>query len=132
MAENFRLVSDRVRYNAKRAIEEAPEGYVVKIAAETRRDAQNRKLHPMCQDCINQTERFKGYSMEDVKLTFMNALRGEMKLLPVLEGQGMFPVGSKTSELTVAQFSALVEIIYEWGARNGVRWSEPVNLDRAA
>lgn len=123
--QTIKLVGDRQREYAKRQIDAAPAGYVVKIAAETRRDAQNRKLHPMIQDCIDQTERFAGYSMEDAKLTFMAALRSEMKFLPVLEGQGSFPVGSKTSTLTVEQFSGLVDVIYDWGGRNGVRWSKP-------
>jgi hypothetical protein len=124
-AQTVRLVGESQRNYAHRLIDSAPAGWVMKLAAETRRDAQNRKLHPMIQDCINQTERFKGYSMEDAKLTFMNALRSEMRFLPSLEGQGAFPVGSKTSTLTVEQFSGLIEVISEWGARNGVRWSEP-------
>ncbi len=124
-AESVRLVGPRQRAYARSLIDKAPDGYVVKIAAETRREAQNRKLHPMCQDCINQTARFAEYSMEDIKLTFMNALRGEMKFLPMLEGQGAFPVGSKTSDLTVEQFSGLVDLVYEWGGRNGVKWTGP-------
>lgn len=130
-AESIRLIGDTQRAYAKRMIDAAPKGYVVKIAAETRRDAQNRKLHPMCQDCIDQTERFRGYTMEDVKLTFMQALRSELRCLPELEGQGFFPVGQKTSELTVEQFSGLIEIIYEWGARHSVRWSEPRKMEAA-
>lgn len=125
-SQHVRLVGPRQREYAKQAIDAVPDGWVVKIAAETRRDAQNRKLHPMIQDCINQTERFAGYTMEDAKLTFMAALRQELRFLPVLEGQGSFPVGSKTSVLSVEQFSGLIELIYEWGSRNGVKWSEPV------
>ncbi len=124
-AETIRLAGPSQRAYAKQVVDNAPAGYVVKVAAETRRNGQNRKLHPMCQDLIDQTERFAGYSMEDVKVTFMHALRQELKFLPVLEGQGSFPVGSKTSELTVDQFAGLVELLYEWGARHGVRWSEP-------
>jgi len=37
----------------------------------------------------------------------------------------MFPVGLRSSTLTVEQFSGLVELIYAYGAKHGVVWSEP-------
>lgn len=110
---------------AKRLIDEAPAGYVVKIGEEIRRDAQNRKLWPMLADIRKQVDGMDRYTADDIKLRFLNALGAEMRFLPELEGGGMFPVGLKSSTLTVAQFSALVELIYEYGARHGVVWSEP-------
>jgi hypothetical protein len=124
-AKQIRLVGDTQRAYAKRQIDEAPAGYVVKIGAETRRDAQNRKLWPMLQDIQRQVPGFDTFAMEDIKHRFMNALGTEMRFLPELEGQGMFPVGMKTSTLTVAQFSGLVELIYAFGAKHGVVWSDP-------
>ena len=55
-----------------------------------------------------------------------------MRFLPALEGEGMFPVGLRSSTLTVQQFSALVELIYAFGAKHDVRWSEPHPLKDAA
>ena len=110
---------------AHRLIDEAPAGYVMKLGEETRRDAQNRKLWPMLGDIRKQVEGMDRYTADDIKLRFLNALGAEMRFLPELEGGGMFPVGLKSSTLTVAQFSALVELIYEYGARHGVVWSEP-------
>ena len=124
-AQYVRLVGDTQRAFAKRVIDAAPAGYVVKIAAETRRDAQNRKLWPMLQDIQRQVPGFAEFSTEDIKHRFMNALGTEMRFLPALEGQGQFPVGLRTSTLTVEQFSGLVELIYAFGAKHGVRWSEP-------
>lgn len=124
-AETVRLVGDTQRAYARKLIDEAPAGYVVKIAAETRRDAQNRKLWPMLADIQRQVPGFEMSPTEDIKLRFLNALGTEMRFLPVLEGQGAFPVGMKSSTLTVEQFSGLVELLYEFGARHGVRWSEP-------
>jgi hypothetical protein len=49
-----------------------------------------------------------------------------LRFLPELEGQGMFPVGLRSSTLTVEQFSGLVELIYAFGAKHNVRWSEPI------
>ena len=125
-AQSIRLVGDTQRAFAKRCIDAAPAGYVVKIAAEARRDAQNRKLWPMIADIQRQVPGMETFSAEDIKLRFMNALGTEMRFLPALEGQGMFPVGMRSSTLTVQQFSALVELLYKFGAEHGVQWSEPV------
>lgn len=119
-----RLIGPTQRAYAKRLIDGADDGYVVKIAAETRRDIQNRKLWAMLKDVQDQVPGFETYSTEDIKHRFMNALGTEMRFLPELEGQGMFPVGMRSSTLTVAQFSALVELIYAFGAKHDVRWSE--------
>lgn len=120
------LVGDTQRAYAKRLIDGADRGYVMKLGAETRRDAQNRKLWPMLKDIQQQVPGFEIYSTEDIKFRFLNALGTEMRFLPALENEGVFPVGMKSSTLTVAQFSALVELIYQFGAKHGVRWSEPV------
>lgn len=124
-AQSIRLVGPTQREHAKRVIDAAPDGYVAKIAAETRRDAQNRKLWPMLADIRAQVPGFDAYSADDIKLRFLNALGVEMRFLPALEGAGAFPVGLRSSTLTVEQFSGLVELLYEFGARHGVKWSEP-------
>ena len=124
-SQMIHLVGDRQRAYARRVIDAAPLGYVVKIAAETRRDAQNRKLWPMIADLRRQVPEMGLYSPNDTKLRLLNALGTEMRFLPVLEGQGMFPVGERSSLLTVEQFSGLLEILYAYGAKHGVEWSEP-------
>lgn len=123
-SKTIRLVGDSQRAYAKQMIDAAPAGYVVKIAAETRRDAQNRKLWPMIADLQRQVPGFDQFSAEDIKLRLLNALGVEMRFLPALEGQGMFPVGMRSSTLTVEQFSGLIELIYALGAKHNVRWSE--------
>jgi len=132
MAETIRLVGPRQREFAKQQIDAAPDGYVMKLGAETRRDAQNRKLWPMLKDIQDQVPGFETHSTEDIKLRFLNALGTEMRFLPTLEGEGIFPVGLKSSTLTVKQFSGLVELLYKFGAERDVRWSEPTTERRAA
>jgi len=129
-AQSVRLIGETQRAYARRLIDMAPPGYVVRIAKETRRDAQNRKLWPMLTDLQKQVPEMAGFTTDDIKLRFLNALGAEMRFLPALENQGMFPVGLKSSLLTVEQFTGLIELIYEYGARKGVRWSEPT--ERAA
>lgn len=127
----IRLLGDTQRAYAHRVIDQAPAGYVVKVAAETRRDAQNRKLWPMLKDLQQQVPDCARFSTEDAKFRFLNALGTEMRFLPTLANEGMFPVGMKSSTLTVGQFSGLVELIYEYGGQNDVRWSEPRLADAA-
>lgn len=125
MAKTIRLVGDTQRAYAHRCVEEAPLGHVVKIAEETRRDAQNRKLWPMIKDIQDQVAGMEIYSAEDMKLRFMDALGSELRFLPKLEGAGMFPVGARSSELTVQQFSGLIELLFKFGAEHGVQWTDP-------
>jgi hypothetical protein len=122
---SVRLVGDTQRAYAKRLIDGADHGFVMKLGAETRRDAQNRRLWPMLGDLQKQVPGFATYSTEDIKFRFLNALGVEMRFLPALEGEGMFPVGMKSSTLTVAQFSGLIELIFAFGAKHNVQWSEP-------
>lgn len=128
MSRFVRLVGDVQRQYAKRLIDEAETGDVVKIGAETRRDAQNRKLWAMLRDLQQQVPGLAEYTTDDIKLRFLNALGVEMRYLPALEGQGMFPVALRSSTLTVQQFAALIELIYAYGAKHDVTWSEPESL----
>ena len=125
MAETVRLVGPTQRAYAHRIIDEAPDGHVVKLAAETRRDAQNRKMHAMIKDIRRCDPGMRQYSPEDAKLRFLDALGEEMAYLPKLSGEGFFPCGLRSSTLTVAQFSGLITILYQYGDANGVTWSEP-------
>lgn len=129
---SVRLTGQSQRAHAKQLIDEAPDGYVMKLGAETRRDAQNRKLWPMLQDIQRQVPGFETYSTEDIKFRFLNHLGTEMRFLPTLENEGVFPVGLKSSTLTVQQFSGLIELMYKFGAERGVRWSEPIQTERRA
>lgn len=122
---NIRLAGPEQRALAKQAIDEAPLYHVVRIGAETRRDAQNRKLWPMLQDIQRQVPGMETFSTEEIKLRFLNALGVEMRFLPTLEGEGMFPVGLRSSTLTVKQFAGLIELLYKYGAEKGVRWTDP-------
>lgn len=110
---------------AHRQIEDAPADYVCRIGKRTRSDEQNRKLWPMLADIQRQVPGMATYSADDIKLRFLNLLGVEMRFLPTLEGEGMFPVGLRSSTLTVEQFSALVELLYKFGAEHGVVWTDP-------
>lgn len=117
-----KLVSKAHRQRAIALVSAAPEGYVVQIGEETRSQEQNRLLWPLIADIQNQA--MQGFSADDIKLRFLHALGVELRFLPELEGAGMFPVGQRSSTLTKGQFSGLISLLYEWGERNGVKWSQ--------
>lgn len=125
MKRLVRLVGPRQREFAKRLVDEARDGDYVQISAPTRTLDQNARLWPMLADLQQQVAELSSYSTEDIKLMFLNALGVEMRFLPTLEGQGMFPVGLRSSTLTREQFSGLIELLFEYGARKGVKWSDP-------
>ena len=130
-SHTVRLIGDTQRAYAKRLIDEAPAGDVMKLAKETRRDAQNRKMWPMIKDIREQVPGMASFNPEQVKLRFLDALGTEMTFLPKLEGEGMFPVGQRSSTLTVAQFAGLIELLYAYGAQHGVRWTDPDTIKEA-
>ena len=112
------------RARARRMADESPEDWVARYGKRTRSDEQNRKLWPMLADIQRQVPAMATRNADDIKLQFLNALGVEMRFLPTLEGEGMFPVGLRSSTLTVAQFSSLVELLYKYGAEHGVVWTE--------
>ena len=126
-SQSFKLIGDQQREAAAKACWLAPSNFVARIAAETRRDAQNRKLWPMLKDVQRDAPGLSTFTTNDIKLQCLNALGTELRFLPLLEGEGSFPVGLSSSSLTVAQFAGLVDLIYEFGGRKGVRWSEPMD-----
>ena len=116
-----RFIGPSQRAYAAKLIADAPDGYVMKLAKETRSDRQNNALHGWI-DILRKAlpDTFGQFTVEDCKLRLMNSLRTEMRFLPALDGQGLFPVGQRTSTLTVEQFSALQTIVIEYAARNGI------------
>jgi len=66
----------------------------------------------------------------DWKLLFMDALNGDMKMVPNLDGSGYVPLGRSSSALSVREMSDLLEIVHAWGAQNGVTFREPATLSK--
>jgi hypothetical protein len=128
--KRIRLVGPPQRAYAHQCISEAKDGEVVRIGAETRSEEQNRKLWPMLADLRDQVDWLGEYTTDDIKLMFLNRLGVELRFLPTLERQGMFPVGLRSSTLTKDQFSGLIELLYQFGAENDVRWTEPVEREQ--
>lgn len=115
-----------------RAIERGREGAAWSmVISDTRTDDQNAKLWPMLTDVARQVK-WHGVrlSKEDWKLIFMAGLSKELRIVPNLDGDGFVNLGRSSSRLSKGEFSDLIELIYAFGSREGVVWSDPT--DRAA
>lgn len=119
----FRLINEMVKRNACMAIMNAQEGMSAKIFEETRSQMQNRKLWPMLQDVSKQVlwpDRY--YVPNDWKNILTAGLRG-YETAPGIDG-GVVALGKETSKMGRKEFATLIELIYAFGANNGVVWSE--------
>ncbi|MFP4239820.1 MAG: recombination protein NinB [Rhodosalinus sp.] len=116
---------------AKRLVDEAPQDCVVTIAKPKRTLDQNAKMWAMLSDISRACPDGRRHPPETWKSLFMHACGFEVAFLMGLNGEP-FPVGWRTSKLTKAQMSDLIEAIYAYGAEHGVEWSEPHPDERAA
>lgn len=105
---------------------------VVEARTKTRSSEQNAKLHATCQDVSKRIE-WAG-AKRDVE-TWKRLLtaawlraRGDQVtvVLPAIDGAGVDLVPARTSALTVAECSELIEYIHSWMAHQGI---EPKRTD---
>jgi hypothetical protein len=125
------LRGDTQRAFAKRLIDKAPVDAVVNIREATRTNEQNAKMWAMLSDVSRAKPEGRCHTADAWKALFMHACGHAVQFEVGLNGQP-FPTGFRSSALNKQQMSDLLECIYEYGARHGVRWSEPVPVDRAA
>lgn len=118
------LASDRQRILAHRLVDKAPAGAVLNIREANRTVEQNAKLWAMLSDVSRAKPDGRTHTPEMWKALFMHACGHEVQFLNGLDGNP-FPHGFRSSRLTKAQMSELIESILEYGARHEVQWSEP-------
>lgn len=95
------------------------------IVSEPRRTLdQNAKLWPMLGDVSRQVQ-WHGQYLKDFewKDVFTAALK-RYRAVPGIDG-GIVLLGMRTSRMTKAELSELIECIYSFGAEHDVVWSEP-------
>lgn len=124
----IRLISPRQRAFAKSEIDRAPDGYIVTIKEPTRTLDQNALMWAMLGDLSKQQPEGITATPDDWKALVMNACGHECQFLTGLDGKP-FPVGFRSSRLTVRQMSDMIEWMHAYGARHGIRWSEPNPYD---
>ena len=97
---------------------------VVALGRDKRTTDQNSKLWPLLQDVATQVDWYgRKLSKEDWKDVFSAAWK-QQDVVPGISG-GFVVMGVRTSQMSKAQFSELIEIIYAFGAEKSLKWSEP-------
>lgn len=107
-------------------IQKAPPGTRVEIKGAKRTLPQNDRMWAMLTDVSRQARHHgQRYTADQWKVIFMHAAGREVTFIPALEGGGFIPWGQSSSDLSVAEMTDMIECMFEWGARNGIEWSDP-------
>lgn len=124
--QRFILISDQVRNNAVSALLRAPRGYAVTITEPKRSDIQNDKMWAMLSDVARAKPEGRKWTPETWKCAFMHYLGHQVMFCEGLDGTGPFPMGFRSSRLSVSEMADLITCIQEYGDRHGVEWKEPI------
>jgi hypothetical protein len=119
------LCNDAVRAKAVKWVTEAPKDTRITFQSPQRTTDQNSRLWASLSEVADQAEHLgRKYDAATWKAIFMSALGREMRFVPNLDGTGLIPIGHSSSDLSKAEMSNLLELIYSWGAANGVAFHD--------
>ena len=121
MTTTLILINPNIKATAHKWIDIAPDGTIVTFNSEpTRTQSQNARLWAMLGDISRQVKLFDRPATADVwKARFMNACGHEVQFEQGLSGEP-FPVGFRSSHLTIPQMCELQEYMAAYGAEKGV------------
>jgi hypothetical protein len=119
------LNSTADRQRAHRYIGAAPFGSRLEVKAAKRTLPQNDRMWAMLTDIARQKDHCgRKYTPDEWKVLFMHACGREMQFVPALNGSGFMPLGYRSSDLSKAEMSDLIEFMLAWGAENGVEFHD--------
>lgn len=124
MSQTVILHGDRQRRIAADIIAMAPNGAVVTVKAASRTTDQNAKLWAMLSDISRAKPEGRRWTPETWKCALMHTLGHQVQFCEGLDNSGPFPLGFRSSRLTVGQMADLITCAQEYGDRNGVAWSD--------
>ena len=126
MKEFYILANDVVRTHVIKAIQNAPDGYIVEIKPKNRSLEQNALLHALIQKISSKVEWVGKKREVDTWKRLLTAgwlrARGEpIEILPSIDNQGVDVVFRHTSKLTVAEMSEFIEYVTAWAIEQDVQ-----------
>jgi hypothetical protein len=124
------LTSKFSRERFKRIADQAPDGYLGEVRPPRRTLDQNDKMWAMLTDISVSMPLGRRHTPDDWKAIAMNACSWECAFLEGLDGRP-FPVGFRSSKLTKAQMSTLIDWLQAFGDENGVVWTDTNKLEAA-
>lgn len=121
------LATPAVRDKAHNWIDRVPPGTRVEFKAPRRSVDQNALLWALLTDIASQVVWYgQKLSAEDWKDVLTASLR-KARVVPGIEAGTFVPLGMRTSDMSKAEFSELIELIYAFGAQQGVRFHTEEN-----
>lgn len=117
--QTIRLVGPKQRKLAYQLIDIAPDGAVVNIKEASRSLDQNALVWQILSDIARAKPDGRVMKTEEWKILMMDACGHKPKFIPGLDG-GFVCAGYRSSRLTKAEFSELIECAMEYAARHGV------------
>ena len=132
MSQTVRLHGASQRSFAKSLIDRAPHGAVLTIREATRSTEQNSKMWAMLSDISRAKPEGRHWVPETWKAAFMHCLGHQIQFCEGLDGSGPFPLGFRSSRLSVSQMADLITCIQEYGDRHSVAWTDPAAQEKAA
>jgi hypothetical protein len=124
IGQTIRLAGNTQRALAKRLIDQAPQGAVVNARPATRSTEQNSLMWALLSEVSRAKPEGRELTPEVWKSLFMHALSHAQRFEMSLDGNGVVPVGFRSSRLTKDQMSDLIEVIHEYAARHGLQLQE--------
>lgn len=121
------LSCDYQRMQAHRLIEAAPKGAVLNIREAKRTTDQNALLWALLSQISRAKPDGRILPPEIWKCLFMAAAGFNCTFEPSLDGKGVVPLGFKSSRLTKAEFSDLLEAIFSFAAEKGIPLTDEIN-----
>lgn len=124
MGEVFYLRTPQIVANALAAIRAAGFNFRVSISKPNRSTEQNDKMWAMLADVARAEPEGRNWTPDTWKCAFMHYLGHQVLFAEGLDGSGPFPIGFRSSKLSVGQMSDLITCIYKYGDEHGVEWRE--------
>lgn len=121
------VISRGNRDMIRRWLDKAPDGFRVEISEPRRSNDQNALMWVYLTE-ISRQVKWHGLTLspEDWKDVLSAGLKREVRTVPNIDGNGFVALGMRTSTLTKAEMTDLIELILAFAAREGV------NLEREA
>lgn len=103
-------------------VQKAPDGWMLEVREPNRTVEQNAALYGLLDQVLKQRPVHNGVQMDQGlwKAVFMDAWGAEVRFVPKLDGDGMFPVGHRSSHLTKGEMRDLITFILAWCATAGL------------
>jgi hypothetical protein len=114
------LSSGYRRMQAKQLIDRAPDGAVVEVREAKRSNDQNALFWSLVSQIARAKPDGRVLSPDAWKSLFMAAAGFQCTFEPSLDGKGVVPMGYKSSRLTKAEFSELIECVNAYAAEHGI------------